>query len=177
MIVPGLILLAYLSLVLEIASGSWPLPAATAPQFLYLAAAVAALNCRGGGAIVWAVIAGLLADVAHGSPLGGNVVLLANLTFLAQLLGARQRTDSAVISAAFVLLYVAVAGFSSVALQNALMAQTPEFRSLSAAAISRAGGTAAIYVLFAGTGGLMARSARLIVPRRTIATDRPNWAR
>ncbi len=180
MIVLGLLLLSFAAFVLETSAGSWPLPAATMPQFLFLVAAVAALRCRGGGAIFWAVIAGLLADVVHGGPLGLNIVLLANLTFLAQLFGTRQPTDSAVAavftSAAFVLIYVAIAGFGGIALRDVLMAQVPKLLPLGRSAVSRAGGTVAIYVLVAGTWALLARSLRLMIPQRTLATDRPRWA-
>ncbi|MGD9855790.1 MAG: rod shape-determining protein MreD [Planctomycetaceae bacterium] len=176
MIVLLLGLSTYAALVIETSSGLWSLPVSTMPQFLFLVAAVAALRCRGAGAIAWAVIAGLPADVAHGGPLGLNVVLLANLTFLSQLICTRRPADSVMLSAAFVLIYVSAAGAGSVILHDVLSAHVPDLRVVWTSAFSRAGGTAAVYLVVATASTLLIRTAGWIIPRRSIASDRPRWA-
>lgn len=176
MILLVLAVLSYVALVLETGSGSWSLPAATMPQFVFLTAAVAVLACRGTGAIVWAVIAGLFADVVYGTALGLHVVILANVSFLTQLAGARRWRESTLTAAAFVMIYVAIAGFASVAVGGVLMSQIPDLARLSIASISRAGGTAAVYLVVMLLRAMSVRSLRLVVPRRNVSPDRPNWA-
>lgn len=176
MILLVLAILSYVALVLDSGCGSWELPASTVPQFLYLAAAVSVLFCRGAGAVVLAAIAGLLSDVVQGGPLGLNVVLLANLSFLAQLTGARQWRDSVITLAAFILVYVGIAGFGSVALRDVLSSRTPDLPYTGTSALSRAGGTVAAYLVLMALRGIASKSLRLVVPRRALAADRPKWA-
>ena len=176
MILLMLAIFSYAALALDAGCGSWGFPASTVPQFLYLVAAVSVLLCRGAGAIVGAIVVGIFADVIHGGPLGISVVLLANLSFLSQLVGARHWRNSLMISAAFILIYVATAGFASETAREVLKARLPEFGMVSTAAISRAGGTVVVYLIVMTLWGLAARSIRRVIPRRTIVADRPTWA-
>jgi cell shape-determining protein MreD len=167
----------YVALVLDASGGLWSLPAGTTPQFLFLASAISVLCCKGAGAILWSVAAGLLADVVQGAPLGLNVVLLANLAFLAQSLGAGGSRDAVVTSAAFVLIYVALAGFASIAAHEILSGVAPHPGRACLFAASRAGGTAAIYLLVAGSWRMSLRAAELILSRPNVHSDRSSWAR
>ncbi len=171
-----LIGLTYIAFVLETAGGTWSLPGATVPQFMFLAAALGVLWCPGSTAIFCAVMAGLLADVVGGGPLGLNVVLLANLAFIAQMAGGRQSSDSIFTSAAFVLLFVTFAGFASQTLQHVLGGGSPGVRLIGVAAASRAGGTTAMYLIAAMGWALLARGRRFILPSRAVTTGRPKWA-
>jgi len=177
MILLVLAVLSYVALVLDSGCGSWSLPASTVPQFLYLASAVAVLTCRGAGAIIGAAVAGLLGDVVGGGPMGLNVVLLANLSFLSQMAGARQWRDSVVTSSAFILVYVGIAGFGGVVIRDVLSVRAPDFAFVGIGAVSRAGGTVAVYLIVMMVWGIAVKSIRLIFSRRTVAADRPKWAR
>ena len=156
-----LAVLTYAAMVLDTGCGSWSVPTSAMPQFLYLTAAVAALTYRGTGAVLWAVVTGLLADVVHGGPLGLHVVLLANLTFLSQLGGARKSRNSLVTSAAFILLYVAIAGFGGLILREAFAGRAMAIGPFTNVAVSRAGGTVAVYLLVMTTWRVMRRSLRI----------------
>jgi cell shape-determining protein MreD len=167
----------YLALVLDASGGLWSLPAGTTPQFLFLASAISVLWCKGAGAIFCSVVAGVFADVVQGAPLGLNVVLLANLAFLAQSLGAGRSRDSVVTSAAFVLIYVALAGFGSIVAHEILSGVVPDPGRACLFAASRAGGTAAIFLFVAGPWRISLRTAELVLSRPAVHSDRPSWAR
>jgi len=169
--------LAYIAFVLETAGGTWSLPGSTVPQFIFLTAAVGVLWFPGSTAIVWAVIAGLLADVVSGGPMGLNVVLLANLAFMAQMAGARRSSDSVFTSAAFVLLFVTFAGFASQTLQHVLAGGSPGVRLIGLSSVSRAGGTVALFLAAMTCWGITWRGVRLVRPSRTPISGRPSWAR
>ncbi len=168
--------LTYVAFVLETAIGHWSLPGATVPQFMFLTAALAVLWCPGSTAIFWAVVAGLFADVAGGGPMGLNVVLLANLAFVAQMACGRQSSDSIFTSAAFILLFVTFAGFASQALHHVLTGGSPGMRLIGVSSVSRAGGTTAVYLIIAMTWVTLAHMARLLLPARTVTPGRPRWA-
>ncbi|MBX3436287.1 MAG: rod shape-determining protein MreD [Planctomycetaceae bacterium] len=176
MIILMLGILTYSALVMETGRGAWFVPAETMPQLLFLVAAIAALRCRGAGAIVWAVVTGLLADVVQGGPLGLHCVLLANLTFLSQMVGMRRFRGTVITAAAAILVYVAIAGFVGSGLRALLTSRALEWQSLGISAVSRAGGTAVVYLLVMIIAALVVRMVRLIF-RRGVPSERPAWAR
>lgn len=169
-------MLTYAALVLETGGGSWSLPIAAMPQFVYLAAAVAAMRVGGAGGILAGAIAGVPADVIQGGPLGLNVVLLANLTFLSQCLTSRRSGGSQIGAAALVLVYVSFAGASSTILRDVLAARITDVRPVCFVSVSRAGGTAAVYLLVVAASRVLVWSVRLMIPKRPMAVDRPRWA-
>lgn len=171
-----LALLTYAAFIGDAGSGSWSLPAGTAPQFLLMVAAVALLNCRGAMAIVWAVIAGLLIDSLSTGPMGLNVVLLANLVFFGQIFGTRAVRDSVFASGAAVWVFVTVASFSGVALQTILAGQPIDLKYLSQYAAGRAGGTVAIVMVVLLSLKTTRTCLRWVFPSVKVRGERGRWA-
>ncbi|MCA9023870.1 MAG: rod shape-determining protein MreD [Planctomycetaceae bacterium] len=172
-----LISLTYVAFVMETSAGTWALPGSTIPQFLFLTVGLGVLWFRGATPIVWAAVAGLLADVVGGSPVGLNVVLLANLAFIAQMAGARQSSESVFTSAAFVFLFVTGAGFASLTLQQILTGQSPGIQLIGFSSASRAGGATAVFLIAALGWAAIARGVRIMIPSRSVTSGRPKWAR
>ncbi len=172
-----LIGLTYIAFVLETAGGTWSLPGSTVPQFMFLAAALGVLWCPGSTAIIWAALSGLLADIVSGGPIGLNVVLLANLAFIAQMAGGRQASESIFTASAFVFLFATFAGFASQSLQHVLAGASPGIKLIGLTSASRAGGTTALFLVTAIGWTLLTRGVRVVMPSRPVASGRPKWAR
>jgi rod shape-determining protein MreD len=175
-----LLALTYVALVADAAGNRLSVLPALLPHALYLVSAVSILIRPGTVSIATSAMAGLLADVLQGSLLGLNVVLLANLAFLAPLLGMTRSRSSVLGSSAFILGFVTIAGISSAVLGQ-LLHQTAvdasHLRTAGEVAISRGGGSVAVYLLVMLLWGALAQSGRLLGLGRSRDPSRPAWAR